>query len=170
MKLTGIELRVVTAGLLVASLAGFTMMVAGAGDAFSTFLGYPIPGALELAELLMVLVVFLALPDVEATRKHIVIDIVSSRLPDSFARPLAVFSALLSLGFYGAMSWQAWRLFAESWTIREVTAGLVKMPVYPAKALFAVALTITTAIVLKHLVQAFVEGGVASNAPTNVEL
>lgn len=170
MKRAGLEMRVVTAGLLVASLAAFTMMVAAAGDAFATFFGHPISGVLELAELLMVLVVFLALPDVEATRKHIVIDIVSSRLPASFARPLAVLSALLSLGFYGAMGWQAWRLFAESWAIREVTPGLVKFPVYPAKALFAIALTITTAIVLKHLAQTFVAKNVAASAQTNVEL
>lgn len=170
MKRGGVELRVVGAGLLVASLAAFTMMVVGAGDAFATFSGHPIPGALELAELLMVLVVFLALPEVEATRKHISIDLVSSRLPGSFSRPLAVFSALLSLGFYGAMSWQAWRLFADSWVIREQTAGLMKLPVYPTKALFAAALTVTTAIALKNLVQALVERSAASNVPTNVKL
>jgi TRAP-type transport system small permease protein len=170
MKWGGIELRVVTAGLVVASLAAFTMMVVGAGDAFATFLGYPLSGALELAELLMVLVVFLALPDVEATRKHIAIDIVSSRLPGRFSRPLAVLGALLSVAFYGAMSWQAWRLFADSWAVREQTAGLVKLPVYPAKALFAVALTVVTAIALRHLVQSFVSKSVASSVESPVEL
>ena len=170
MKRGGVELRVVTAGLLVASLAAFTMMIIGAGDAFATFFGYPIPGALEIAELLMVLVVFLALPDVEAMRKHIAIDIVSSRLPASFSRPLSVLGALLSLGFYGAMGWQAWRLFADSWKIREQTAGLVKLPVYPTKALFAIALTVVTAIALRHLVQSIVSKRVASKVDSTVEL
>jgi TRAP-type C4-dicarboxylate transport system permease small subunit len=152
----------VDAGLLVASLAVFVMMVVGAGDAFATFFGHPIPGALELAELLMVLVVFLALPDAEARRAHITIDLVLTRLPGSFSRPLTLFSAVLSLGFYGAMAWQAWRLFAGSWAIREHTAGLVDFPVYPAKALFAVALTVVTAVALRNLVQAFVNRNVAS--------
>lgn len=163
MKRGGLELRLVAAGLLVASLAVFTMMAVGAGEAFATFFGYPIPGALELAELLMVLVVFLALPEVESTRKHIAIDLVSGRLPGAFSRPLAILGDLLSLGFYGAMSWQAWRLFADSWTIREQTAGLVKFPVYPTKALFAVALTVVTAIALKKLLQAVTARSVASN-------
>ena len=88
MKLSTIESKVVGAGVVVASLAVFVMMLVGAGDAFFTFAGHPIPGALELAELLMVLVVFLALPDAEARGKHIVIDIVTSRLPKSF-RPRA---------------------------------------------------------------------------------
>jgi len=166
MKWRGFELRLIAAGLLVASAAVIMMMMVGAVDALATFFGHPIPGALELAELLMVLVVFLALPEVEATRKHIAIDLVSSRLPGAFSRPLATLSALLSLGFYGAMSWQAWRLFADSWTIREQTAGLVKFAVYPTKALFAAALTVVTAIALKNLMQALVARSVASNIET----
>lgn len=151
MKLSTIESKVVGAGVVVASLAVFVMMLVGAGDAFFTFAGHPIPGALELAELLMVLVVFLALPDAEARGKHIVIDIVTTRLPKSLSRPLAWFSAALSLIFYGAMMWQAWRLFAGSWAIRETTSGLVHFPVYPAKALFALGLTAVTAICLLNL-------------------
>lgn len=151
MKLSAIESKVVGAGIVVASLAVFFMMLIGAGDAFFTFAGHPIPGSLELAELLMVLVVFLALPDAEARGKHIVIDIVTSRLPKSFSRALAVFGAALSLIFYGAMMWQAWRLFAGSWAIREATSGLVHFPVYPAKALFALGLTAVTAICLLNL-------------------
>ena len=42
------------------------------------------------------------------------------------------------------MMWQAWRLFAGSWAIRETTSGLVHFPVYPAKALFALGLTAVT--------------------------
>ena len=162
MRRHGFDVRLIAAGLLMASAAVFTMMMVGAADALATFFGHPIPGALELAELLMVLVVFLALPEVEATRKHIAIDLVSSRLPGAFSGALAILGDLLSLGFYGAMSWQAWRLFADSWTIREQTAGLVKFPVYPTKALFAVALTVVTAIALKNLMQALAARSVAS--------
>ena len=151
MKLSAIESKVISAGVVIASLAVLAMMLVGAGDALFTFAGQPIPGALELAELLMVLVVFLALPDAEARGRHIVIDIVTSRLPKYFSRPLAVFSAALSLIFYGAMMWQAWRLFAASWAIRETTSGLVHFPVYPAKALFALGLTAVTVICLLNL-------------------
>ncbi|MEP6601409.1 MAG: TRAP transporter small permease, partial [Nitrospirota bacterium] len=129
------------------------MMVVGAGDVVFTFLGHPVPGALELAELLMVLVVFLALPEAEARGRHIMIDIVSSRLPKSLTRPLALLSTTLSLVFYGAMMWQAWRLFAGSWDIREHTSGLVHFPVYPAKALFALGLTAVTAVCTLNLMR-----------------
>jgi TRAP-type C4-dicarboxylate transport system permease small subunit len=156
--------------LAIAGLAAFAMMMFGAGDAFATFFGVPIPGAVEFAELLMVLVVFLALPEVQATRKHIAIDIVSSRFPASFARPLTILAALLSLAFYGAMAWQAWRLFADSWKISEQTAGLVKLPVYPTKALFAAALTVVTAIALRQLVQSLLHKEAASRVDSTVEL
>jgi len=153
MKISTVEARVVGAGVLVASLAVFVMMIIGAGDAVLTFVGHPIPGGLELAELLMVLVVFLALPEAEARGRHITIDIVTSRLPKTLSRPLAILSSALSLLFYGAMMWQAWRLFAGSWEIREYTSGLVQFPVYPAKALFALGLSAVTAVCILNLVR-----------------
>ena len=153
MKLSTLEARVVGAGVIVASLAVFVMMVIGAGDAAFTFAGHPIPGALELAELLMVLVVFLALPEVEARRRHITIDIVTSRLPNAVTRPLAILATALSLIFYGAMTWQAWKLCAGSWAIREYTSGLVPFPVFPTKTLFALGLTAVTAICVLNLVR-----------------
>jgi TRAP-type C4-dicarboxylate transport system permease small subunit len=155
MKLSRFEQRLIQAGIVVASAAALVMMIVGAGDAVFSFFGHPISGALELAELLMVLVVFLALPDAEANRKHIAIDLLTSRMPKSTAVPLAVLGAVLSLAFYGAMAWQSWRLFADSWAIREYTAGLVKFPVFPAKALFAIGITIVTAIAARNVVRVF---------------
>lgn len=154
MSAARVQSTLIRGGVLVASLAVLAMMAIGATDAVATFFGRPIPGALELAELLMVLVVFLALPDAEAQRRHITIDIVSGRLPGAMRRALAVFGTVLSAGFYGAMAWQAWRLVADSWSVREYTAGLVGFPVYPFKALLAVALTIVTAIALRNLLRA----------------
>lgn len=152
MKPSAWHARVVDSGVLIASVAVLVMMAVGAGDAVSTFLGHPIPGALELAELLMVLVVFLALPDAEARGKHIRIDLVSRRLPGAFARPVGILQAVLTFAFYAAMAWQAWRLFGDSWAIREHTAGLVKFPVFPAKALFALGLSAVTVIAGWNLV------------------
>lgn len=151
--------RLANAGLLIASAAVLVMMFVGAGDTAATFFGHPIPGALELAELLMVVIVFLALPDAEANNKHIAIDLVSSRLPHWLSRPLTILGAVLSLCFYGAMAWQAWRLFAYSWSIGEFTAGLVKFPVYPAKGLLVAALAVVTAVALANVVRSvFVAG------------
>ena len=144
-----IEARLVNGCIIVASIAALVMMFAGAGDAFATFIGQPIPGALELAELLMVLVVFLALPDAEKYGKQIRIDLLTSRMPKSVSEALALLGAVLSAAFYAAMAWQAWRLFNDSWAIREHTAGLVKFPVFPAKALFAVGVTLV-AVVAAH--------------------
>lgn len=149
-----VETRVARAGLMVAGLAVFAMMVAGASDAFGTFFGRPISGALEFAELLMVLVVFLSLPDAEANGRHITIDLISSRLPKALRRSLRTFAALLSAAFYGAMTWQACRLLADSWATREHTAGLVNFPVYWIKALFVTALVVVTVIAVANVFRA----------------
>lgn len=149
-----IEARVTRAGLLVAGLAVFVMMVAGAFDAFGTFFGRPISGALEFAELLMVLAVFLGLPDAEANGRHITIDLISSRLPKSFTRSLRTLGALLSAAFYGAMTWQACRLLADSWAVREHSTGLVNFPVYWVKALFVIALASVTVIAVANVFRA----------------
>jgi len=151
MNAAGMLTWLTRAALATAALAVAVMMAIGAIDATLLFFGHPVHGALELAELLMVIVVFLAMPDAEAGNKHIRIDLVSSRLPTILRVPAAVFASLLTLLFFAAMAWQSWLLFLESWQIREYTSGLAKLPVYPAKGLFALSLTAVSIVAVANL-------------------
>jgi TRAP-type C4-dicarboxylate transport system permease small subunit len=145
--------RLAALGLAIASIAVLAMMLIGASDVITTLFSLPIPGALELTQMLMVLVIFLALPEVEVRRQHIAIDLVSERMPPAIRRVFALFGNALTLCFYGAMAWQAWKLFWGSWSVREYATGLVAFPLYPTKALFALGLTVVGVAALVNLLK-----------------
>jgi TRAP-type C4-dicarboxylate transport system permease small subunit len=139
--------------LAVASIAVLAMMLIGGTDVVTTIFGLPIPGAVELIQVLMVLVIFMALPEVELRRQHIAIDLVSERMPLSVRRAFALLGNVLSLCFYVGMSWQAWNLFWGCWSIREYASGLVAFPLYPTKGLFALGLTVVGIAALANLLK-----------------
>jgi len=145
--------RLAVFGLIVASIAVLAMMLIGGADVVTTIFGLPIPGAVELMQMLMVLVIFMALPEVEVRRQHIAIDLVAARMPLAVRRAFALFGNVLSLCFYGGMAWQAWKLFWGSWSIREYATGLVAFPVYPTKGLFAIGLTLAGIAAVANLMK-----------------
>ena len=145
--------RLAVFGLVIASIAVLAMMLIGGADVVTTIFGLPIPGAVELIQVLMVLVIFMALPEVEVRRQHIAIDLVSARMPLPVRRAFALFGNVLSLCFYGAMAWQAWKLFWGSWSIREYATGLVAFPLYPTKGLFALGLTLASIAAVANILK-----------------
>ena len=159
---------VVGLGLTVAGLAVLAMTVVGTSDIVAMWFKVPIPGAYELIALLMVLVIFLALPEVEFSRKHIAIDMLSERASPPIRHVFAVIGNVLSLLFYAAMAWQAWRLFWGSWSIREYATGLVAFPVYPAKALFALGVTVVAVAACANLLRTMTSREAATLPVKNV--
>jgi len=151
--------RAAAAGVLVSCASVTLLMAIGAADIAGTYLGSPIPGAIEVMESLMVLVIFLALPEVEMSRKHIAVDLIVRRLPGGLRKATSILGDVLSLAFFGAMAWKGWQLFHDSWSVREYAAGLLPFPIYPFKALFAVSVTMVSAIALMNLVSSAVRGG-----------
>lgn len=140
-------------GIAIAGIAVLAMMFIGAADIAATFFNRPIPGALELIQALMVVVIFLALPQVEARRQHITVDMVTQRLGPRTQRVLRVINDLLCLLFFGAMAWQGWLLFWSSWKIREYAPGLIPFPIYPSKGLFALGVTLSVVVIVINVFQ-----------------
>lgn len=142
-------------GITVAGWAVLLMMVMATADVVSTVFNRPIAGAHEGVEMLMVVVIFLALPYAESRGQHIAVDLVFNRLPPRVRQALGLFALVLALVFFGAMAWQGWKLFWASWLIREYASGAVRMPVYPAKALFALGVTASTAVLVIKIAAAW---------------
>lgn len=147
-------LQVITVpGIAIAGAAVLAIMFIGAADIAATLLNFPIPGAHELIQALMVVVIFLALPEVEARRQHITVDMLTQKLRPTLRRVLGVVNDLLSLLFFSAMAWQGWILFWNSWKIREYAPGLIPFPVYPSKVLFAVGVTLASIVIVVNLLR-----------------
>lgn len=130
-----------------ACLALLAMMVLVAGDVFGRYLlGAPLPGAIELVQYAMTIVVFAALPSVTLRRSHISLDLLHERLRGPAARLHWLLVCLASAAVLGV---QAWLLFDRAETIRQNqdVIGFLQLPVHPA-AYFMGALSLLAALAL----------------------
>jgi TRAP-type C4-dicarboxylate transport system permease small subunit len=122
-------------GVLV--LCGLGMMIAmflGTGDVVGTqFFGWPIPGAKEMTESTMVLIVFGALTYAQIRRGHIRVELLYTRANDRTRAAMDSLADLAALVFFGLLLWQAIGEGIMSWHIREADVGLIRFPLYPAR-------------------------------------
>ena len=142
---------------LLAGSALFGIMALTFADVLGRkFLDNSIPGSLELTELLMVVVIFAALPLVSERGEHVEFDSLDPYLPAWVRRAQAVLVNLLCAAVLGAVAWLMWKTGGQFLENGETTARLkiLKAPfIYGMSVLCAV-----TAIVhLMHLGQAPVE-------------
>ena len=111
------------------SLAGImTLMVT---DVIARhLLNAPVPGAAELIELLMALLVFSALPLTTLRREHIQVDLFTALIPISFRR----IAGMLANAVAGAiMAFIAWRLYDKTVEILGFgdTTAFLRLPLAP---------------------------------------
>lgn len=89
-----------------------------------------IPGSLELTELMMVVVIFAALPLVSRRGEHVEFDSLDPWLPAGFRRVQAMFVHLLCAAFLIGLAWLMWDMGAQFAQNGETTAQL-KIPKSP---------------------------------------
>ncbi len=83
-----------------------------------------IPGSLELTELLMVVVIFAALPLVSIRREHVVFDSLDHVLPRVVRKLQSLLVNLICGGLLIALAWLMWRTAGEFAQTGETTAQL----------------------------------------------
>ena len=87
-----------------------------------------VPGSLELTELLMVCVIFAALPLVSLRGEHVVFDSLDERLPRWLRRTQQVIVELLSTVLMGGLAWVMWVKAGQIGSTGQTTSQL-KLPV-----------------------------------------
>ncbi|MBI3369496.1 MAG: TRAP transporter small permease [Burkholderiales bacterium] len=104
-----------------------------------------IPGSLELTEMLMVVVIFAALPLVSWTGEHVVFDSLDTRLPPAVRRwQERIIQALCTL-MLGGIAWLMWGKAGDMAQYGDVTAQL-KVPQGPFVYAMSVLCGITAAV------------------------
>lgn len=123
--------------LIVLLLGGVGMLAAmflGTADVVGTqFLGAPVPGALELTEATMVLIVFGALTYAQIRRGHIRVELLYTRMAPRVRAGMDVVADLAGLLFFGLLVWQGIDEAIFGWGIGEATVGLIRFPLFPAR-------------------------------------
>ena len=134
--------------VLFGAVGMMSAMFLGAADVVGTqFLGAPVPGALEVTESTMVLIVFGALAYAQMRRAHIRVELLYGRVGRRGKAFLDAVTHLVALAFFALLAWEGYGEALYSWEIRESTLGYVRFPLYPARWL----LLLGTALLLLQL-------------------
>lgn len=131
--------RVALVVLLVGGVGILAAMFLGTADVIGTqLLHAPVPGATELTESTMVLVVFGALTYAQIRRKHIRVELLHARCGPRGKAAMDILADVTGLVFYGLLAWQAYNEALYSIQIDEATFGLIRFPLWPARIIVVV--------------------------------
>lgn len=148
--------RAIAFGLVViAGISLMLMMLQSVLDVFmDNIFGAPIEGNLEVISIYhMVLVVFLALAYVEIKHEHISADLFVRLMPPILQKICYVFGCIISLLFFGALTYQTGIDAIASFNITEVVMGSIYIVVWPAKVALPIGFGAMCLVVVLHMIK-----------------
>ena len=122
-------------GLLLMGATGtIVSMFLGVADVIGTeFFDRPVPGALEITESTMVLIVFGALAYAQMQRAHIRVELLYGHVGPRARSFMDAVTHAVALAYFALLAWQGVGEARYSWEIREATMGTIRFPLYYAR-------------------------------------
>lgn len=114
-----------------------------------TLTGSSIPGTTEFSEVFLVAAVFLGLAYAMRTGAHVAVDILITRLPLHAGRVIFTIGMVIAIGVLAWITIQTASTALHSISVNEYRYGIIRVPIWPAKAVIPVALA---ALILECLV------------------
>lgn len=152
--LASLQRRLRAVALGIACLLLFAIMVIGSADAVaSNAFNKPIPGIIELSGSMLAVAFFLTLASVG--NLHVRVDILVERFSARASHVCHQFSLCVALIVFAILAWRLWGLAIDSVLLQERAVGYVRFPVWPAKLLAAVGMTLATTQCLLDLSLSF---------------
>ena len=138
---------------LLAALALFAIMALTLADVLGRkLLNHSITGSLELTEILMVVVIFAALPLVSLHGEHVVFDSLDHLIPPWLRRLQQAVVDLGCAAALGALAWLMWDKAVQMASYGDTTAQL-QLPLGPFVQLMAVLCAVTAVVHLLLMLQ-----------------
>lgn len=129
--------------LLLGTLGMIAATLVGVADVVGTeFFGRPVLGTLEFTESTMVLVVFGALAYAQQRRAHIRVELLYSQVGPRAKSFMETVTHIVAFLFFALVAWQGWVELEYAWEIKESTMGSVRFPLYPARFLLLVGVSL----------------------------
>ncbi len=146
-----ILLRLTRACAILSGVAILLMMIAGAADVFGTNLDVvglksrPIPATFEFMGAMMVVTVFLAVSYAQHERQHIRVELLVRRLPLPLQKVADIVQFALAMILFGLIARFAWPVAIHAFNVGEYATGLINFPLWPARFVLAIGVTLMTA-------------------------
>jgi TRAP-type mannitol/chloroaromatic compound transport system permease small subunit len=120
--------------LLMGAMGMIVSMLLGVADVVGTqFFDRPVPGALEITESTMVLIVFGALAYAQMRRAHIRVELLYGNVGPRAKSLMDAATHAIVLAFFVLLAWQGVGEARYSWEIGEATMGTIRLPLYYAR-------------------------------------
>jgi TRAP-type C4-dicarboxylate transport system permease small subunit len=133
--------RIMQIAMIVSMANCFIMVLVTVLDIMSRhMLKRPVPGVIELNEVLMIGIVFLGLGMAQREKAHIRAELFIIRLRPAVRKWFDFVALAVSLIFWALLLSQAVPGAIESYTIGEYREGLIKFPIWPARWALALGL------------------------------
>jgi len=131
------QVRRLAVGLVLLGSIGMmaSMLICFADVIGTNFFDWPVPGALEITESTMVLIVFGALAFTQEKRGHIRVEILHGLMSARMKSLSDLITHLVALVFFVLLAWYSFGELSYSWEIQEATMGTIRFPLYPARTL-----------------------------------
>jgi TRAP-type C4-dicarboxylate transport system permease small subunit len=113
-------------------------------------LNRPILGSLEITEYMMVSLSFLVIAWATLEKRHVLVDVVFSRLPPRLQARFNIVLYILCLLLYGLIAWQSIpeALFNMRFDERSIVLG---MPIFPAFFIVSIGCAMVSLVLLVHV-------------------
>lgn len=144
--------RLLQIAMMIAMASCFFMVIITILDVLSRhLLKQPIPGVIELNEVLMVAVVFLGLGFAQKEGAHIRAELFISRLSQKWRKRFESFALVLGLVFWTLLLIQSTSKAWESFLTKEYREGLIKFPIWPARWALAIGIGLLCLQLIKDI-------------------
>jgi len=114
----------------------------------------PLPFTLELVSTLNVTAVFMSAAYVQRKKGHVAVSLLINRLAPGVQSSLLVFIYSVGIIIFALMTWQCGIWGLQSLEVREMTQGLINLPLYPTKLLIPLGTFAMMAVLIVDLVHA----------------
>lgn len=126
-----------------------------------TFTGASLVGSLEVAQTLLVAIVFFGISYAERHGDNVRVQLLQGRVPERVLNPLRSFGTLVAAAVAGVFAYATFQQALHSIRINEFQIGLIQYPLWPARALIVIGFV----MVLLEFVMTFLRNiGVLSSA------
>jgi len=126
--------------LVSAAMILFAMLLVSAEVISRKFFGTPIPGQLELGELLMPPIIFLAIAYTQSTGGHVRMTVVIDHLPPAWRHATEIAVKVLAIAVYAVLCFYSAKYAYRTWQLHDVTMSPPYFVVWPSAIMVPIGL------------------------------
>jgi TRAP-type C4-dicarboxylate transport system permease small subunit len=130
--------------LVSAALILFAMLLVSAEVISRKFFNMPIPGQLELGELLMPPIIFLAIAYTQSTGGHVRMTIVIDHMPPAWRHAAEIIVKILAIAVYAVLCFYSAKFAWRTWQFHDVTMSPPYFLIWPSAIMVPIGMFLVT--------------------------